>query len=209
MKAASIARGQGVSRRPWSNEDEAVLRGCYAHWLNTTLAGIFDRPAKAIGLKARKMGLKKSPELKAGQFQPGQVTWNAGRKGWHAGGRAAQTQFKRGQMPHNHKPVGHERVTKDGYLERKIAEPKTFSAVHVLVWEQVNGPLPAGHIVVFRPGMKTTDASAINAERLELITRAENMRRNSYLTRYPKEVADVIRLRGALNRKINNRSKRA
>ena len=195
---------------PWSAEDEAMLRGCYPHWLNTTLAEIFDRPAKAIGLKARKMGLKKSPELlqEAGRFERGHATWNAGRKGWKAGGRAPQTQFKRGHMPHNHRPVGHERVTKDGYLERKIAEPKTFRAVHVLVWEAAHGPVPAGHIAVFRPGMKTTKADLVTLDRLELITRAENMRRNSYLTRYPKEVADVIRLRGALNRKINNRSKK-
>jgi hypothetical protein len=63
--------------------------------------------------------------------------------------------------------------------------------------------------VVFHAGKRTNVGSLITIDRVELITRSENMRRNSYLTRYPKEVADVIRLRGALNRKINNRSKRA
>jgi len=35
------------------------------------------------------------------------------------------------------------------------------------------------------------------------------MRRNSYHTRYPKEVAQLIQLKGALNRKINRRSRQA
>jgi hypothetical protein len=47
----------------------------------------------------------------------------------------------------------------------------------------------------------------ITLGRLELISRAENMRRNSYHTRYPKEVAQLIQLRGALNRQINKRLK--
>jgi len=50
--------------------------------------------------------------------------------------------------------------------------------------------------------------SEITLDRVECISLAENMRRNSYLTRYPKEVADLIRLRGALNRKINTRERR-
>lgn len=198
-----------MNYRYWTAEEEAMLRGCYAHWSNASLGEVFGRKPKAIGLKARKMGLKKSQEMKTGQFTKGQRPWNAGRKGWKAGGRSSKTQFKPGHMPHNHKPVGHERVTKDGYLERKIAEPRTFRAVHVLVWEAVNGPVPKGHIVVFRTGLKTTDASAITPDRLELITRAENMRRNSYHNNYPKEVARLIQLKGALNRKIRNRSKQA
>lgn len=54
--------------------------------------------------------------------------------------------------------------------------------------------------------MHTTDPAAITADRLELVTRAENMARNT-LHRYPKEVAQLIQLRGALNRKINARTK--
>lgn len=66
----------------------------------------------------------------------------------------------------------------------------------------MNGPLPAGYIVVFADRNNRNFAPS----NLEAVTRAENMRRNSYLTRYPKDVADLIRMRGVLNRKINNRS---
>ena len=205
-----------MTGRPWSPEDEAVLCSCYGSWLNKTLAEIFNRPAKAIGLKARKMGLKKSPELRPGQFQAGHETWNRGAKGSTGNHpNCRRTQFKRGARTgaalHNYRPIGSELIDKDGNVLRKVSETgarrNDWRPVHVLVWEQTNGPVPAGFIVVFRPSMKTADASAITADRLELITRAENMRRNSYLTRYPKDVADLIRMRGVLNRKINNRSK--
>ena len=57
---------------------------------------------------------------------------------------------------------------------------------------------------MFKPGRKTTDPARITADGLELVTRAELMRRNSYHNNYPKEVALLIQLKGALNRKINN-----
>jgi hypothetical protein len=206
-----------MSRKAWSHEDEAALRGCYAHWLNTTLAEIFDRPAKAIGLKARKMGLRKAIDLKPGQFAQGQAPWNAGRKGWQAGGRARDTQFKKGCMAgaaqHNYVPIGSERISKDGYVERKVTDdPSMYPArrwvgVHRLVWESVHGQVPAGHVVVFREGKRTKVAAEITPESLELVSRAELMRRNSYHNNYPKDVALLIQLKGALNRKINNRSK--
>ncbi len=40
-------------------------------------------------------------------------------------------------------------------------------------------------------------------ENLELVARSELMRRNSYHTRYPKEIGRAIHLRGALVRRIN------
>lgn len=156
--------------------------------------------------------------MSSGQFEPGHATWNKGIKGStgnHPNCRKAwfQPGTVSGAAAQHRRPIGTEKIDKDGNLVRKVSETgqrrRDWRAVHALVWEAAHGPVPAGHIVVFRPGMKTTDASAITTDRLELITRAENMRRNSYLTNYPKEVADVIRLRGVLNRKINNRSKRA
>lgn len=63
--------------------------------------------------------------------------------------------------------------------------------------------MPAGHIAVFKPGMRITDAGLITIDRVECITLAENMRRNM-LHRYPKEIVRVIQLRGALNRRIRN-----
>lgn len=48
-------------------------------------------------------------------------------------------------------------------------------------------------------------ASEITIDRIELVTLEENMRRNSYHNRYPKEIGLAIQARGALVRKINRR----
>ncbi len=62
------------------------------------------------------------------------------------------TEFQKGHMPHNHKPVGTESLRSDGYVWVKIAEPKTWREKHVLIWEAVNGPRPAGHVIIFADG---------------------------------------------------------
>ena len=54
--------------------------------------------------------------------------------------------------------------------------------------------------------MHTTEPDQITADRVECITRAENMRRNTY-HRYGPEVAKLVQLRGAINRQIRKREK--
>ena len=126
--------------------------------------------------------------------------------------RVARTQFKP-RAPHesrNYRPIGSLRVSREGYLERKVSDDHPVPArrwvgVHRLVWEQAHGPVPPGHAVVFKPGRRTTVEAEITLDRLECITRADLMRRNSYHTNLPPEVARLVQLRGVLNRKINNR----
>lgn len=48
----------------------------------------------------------------------------------------------------------------------------------------------------------------VTPDSVELITRQELMKRNT-LHRYPKPIAQLIQLRGALNRQINKRDRRA
>lgn len=196
--------------RAWDNPDEVWLRQVYPHHANAVLASYFRRSAKAVGLKAHQMGLRKADDFHRVQFQPGHATWNAGRKGWQAGGRSIETQFKLGSRTgaanRNYRPVGSELIDKDGNVIRKVSETgqrrKDWRPVHVLAWEAVNGPLPAGHIVVFIDHNNRN----FTPSNLEAITRAENMRRNSRHNRYPPELNSLMHLRGVLNRKINHRS---
>lgn len=95
---------------------------------------------------------------RTGCFEKGLTPWNKGIKGYIG---ANATSFKKGQIPSNYKPLGFERVTRDGYIEIKIAEtnpytgfPERFRQKHVHVWEQAHGPVPKGHVVVFRDGDK-------------------------------------------------------
>ena len=147
----------------------------------------------------------------ATSFKKGNIPWN---KGIHfvSGGRSAETQFKKGQMSgaaqHNYVPIGTLRISRGGYyLERKMTDDpslvpvRRWEAVHRMVWQAAHGPIPDGHIVVFRPGMKTVVESEITIDRLECITRAENLRRNG-VWRDP-ELGKLYQLKGAIARQVN------
>ncbi len=142
---------------------------------------------------------------RTGFFEKGNVPHNKGRKGWQAGGNSSKTRFKKGIRPHTWVPVGSERFSKEGIRQRKVTDTgpsrRDWKSVHSLLWEEHYGPVPKGHIVVFRNG----DRADIRIDNLELITREENMRRNT-IHNLPEELADVCRLRGMLNRRIRERS---
>lgn len=212
-----------MTNRPWTDDDDALLRALAPDWPADMLTRVLRRTAAAINQRALRLGIRKSAEFLAthsqGRFRPGQPPANKGVRrppGW-APGRMRETQFRPGrkaELAHNYRPIGSLRVTRDGILERKTTDDPTlpparrWRAEHALAWEAAHGPIPAGHIVVFRPGCRTTDPAAITPSRLEIVTRAENMRRNSIHTRLPPAVVDLIRLRNALRRKINNRISR-
>lgn len=217
--------------KPWTEGELSTLRARYPDERAADVARALGRTVSQVYQAAQRHGLKKSEAFKASelsarirrgkrsaamastQFKKGQVPFNKGTH-FHAGGRSVETQFKKGEMrgaaQHNYVPIGSERISKDGYLERKVTDDhpvptRRWTAVHRIVWEAAHGPIPPGFIVVFKPGMRTKVADEITADKLELISRAENMRRNSYHNNYPKEVAQLIQLKGALNRKINRR----
>lgn len=223
-----------MTGRAWTAADDVTLIDRYPREPTSDVARDLGRTDRAVYMRAALHGLRKTEGYLASpssgrtrhgdtrglsaRFKPEHTTWNRGVKGSTGNHpNCRKSQFRKGERKgaaaHNYRPIGSELIDKDGTLLRKVSETgnrrRDWRPVHVLTWEDMRGPIPQGHIVVFRQGMKTTNAELITANRLEVITRAENMRRNSYLTRYPKEVADVIRLRGALNRKINNRSKKA
>ena len=112
---------------------------------------------------------------RTGQFAPGQEAHNKGMKGVCAPG-SEKGWFKkgerRGRANHLHKPIGTERVSKDGYLERKIHDGlpmhSRWRAVHLMNWEANHGPLPEGYALKCLNGNKM-DTRATN---WELVPRA-------------------------------------
>jgi hypothetical protein len=210
-------------KRAWTAKEDKALRGIYPRVSTSKLARQLDRSESSVYMRAYVLGIRKSAEYLASpdafrfrrgyhagwehRFKKGQTPANKGlrRRGWGPG-RMKETQFKKGTMPHNTRPVGSERVCKDGYLERKVAETgyirNDWRSVHVLTWEEANGPVPKGHAVVFKDGNK----KRIALENLELVSRAELMARNT-VHRLPKEIALAIQLTGALNRQIRKHEK--
>jgi hypothetical protein len=220
-----------ITRRPWGSLQDDLLRDLYADMPTVVLARVLEHSERAVYDRARKLGLRKSAEYLSSayagrlgrgcgrgagtRFAKGITPWNKGRKGWDSGGRSAETRFAKGRPAHearNYKPIGSLRISKDGYLERKVTDDpsiypaRRWVAVQRLVWEAAHGPVPAGHAVTFKPGRRTTDEAAITLDALELTSRADLMRRNT-LHNLPPEVTQLIQLRGALNRKIRNRTR--
>lgn len=93
--------------------------------------------------------------------------WTTGRKGFEKGqpspmkGRKLSDEHKaklsaswkpgerRGAAALNFLPIGAERLTDGGYLERKVRDdgPRSgrWKRVHIINWEEINGPVPEGH----------------------------------------------------------------
>lgn len=106
---------------------------------------------------------------RTGCFLKGQEPHNKGKPCQPGkGGRhpnARRSQFKKGNRPHNTQYLGHERVSKDGYVEISIDErnPHTgFERRYVLkhrwLWEKANGPVPEGYALKCLDGDKTNCA---------------------------------------------------
>jgi hypothetical protein len=214
-----------AGKRLWSKADDRLLRRLYPHQSTAAVATRLRRTVGAVYQRAQILGLAKSDAYlrsplagqfrpgshvgKAHQFLPGHVPANKGlrRPGWGPG-RMKAHQFKpgvrQGVAVRLYKPIGAERVSKDGYRERKVNDDlplqARWRAVHLLVWEAAHGPVPAGHAIVFVNG----DKADIRLDNLACIPRADLMRRNS-LHRLPPSLVQTIRLLGAVKRQIRRR----
>jgi len=192
--------GRQQHRQPWTPQQDKWLRELYPETSNRQIARVMGRKYSSIKNRGQALGLKKSPAYmareKPGCFKPGQKSWNKGIS-YQPGGRIKESQFRKGQMPHNTIPVGTEVVDSYGYRKRKIRDDapvgrayKNWRFVHVLEWEKHNGPLPAGYVVRFRDG----DQTNVSPDNLVAVSRAENavMNKMYQANDLPPEGFDVM-----------------
>lgn len=225
---------RGRNRLPWTADEDQTVRINFPMWPAFLIGHLVGRSATAVYQRAKALGIEKAPDhwrnpmahlwnstghpnSIAARIKPGSVPPNKGlRRPGYAPGRMAQTQFKKGRPAHearNYVPIGTEKIDpKRNAVVRKVTDDPTvfpvqrWQPVAKLVWEAANGPVPDSHVVRFRDGMKTLVSADITLDRLELVSLAENMRRNT-MYRYPPEVVAAIKKRGALNKVINRRLK--
>lgn len=215
-------------RKIWTDTDLQKLKAEYPHRQTKDIAADMQRSEVSIYGAASVHGLKKSEEFfkselsgriakgkglgKEFRFQKGQTAFNKGKK-WQdfmskeAQQRSRKTTFQKGNLPHNTKErngaisirFDAEAGRHHQWIRVKLGK---WVELHRYVWKKKHGRIPKGMCVAF----KDRDTMNCTIENLELITRKENMERNT-IHRYPAEMKDAIRTLGRLKSKITQYEK--
>lgn len=116
--------------------------------------------------------------------------------------RSKTTRYKKGNIPWTRKPIGTISKARDGYLWIKYRESRGnkgrdgWMQLHRYIWQQHNGPIPDGHIVIFLDGNRENCdirnlAAVSKAEHIEM-TRSELRSGDPDLTATGIAVAKLI-----------------
>lgn len=216
MKGARII--YSAEEMAWLEDNRLMLIGDYHREFCAAFARSDVSAANLHALRKRK-GWKTG---RTGQFEKGSKPVNKGktcppgRGGRHP--NAQKTQFRKGQLPHNTKFLGHERVSKDGYVEISIdaVNPHTgyerrYVLKHRHLWEEMHGPLPDDMCLKCRDGNKqNTDPSnweAIPRGVLPLLSARFGMRYDQAEPEVKPVIMTVARLKHAARRARTKRRK--
>lgn len=100
-----------------------------------------------------------------GRLEKCNVPHNKGVKGWTAPGSEKgwfRKGGRRGVATRLYKPIGTERLSKDGYVQRKVNDDlplqRRWRGVHLINWEAQHGPVPEGH------ALKCLDGNRLNTD---------------------------------------------
>lgn len=209
-----------MNRQFWTDEELKILTELYPKTTAKDIAERLNKKEGSVYYKAFVLGLKKDEDFKRetsrqmalkngsnSRFKKGLIPFNKGKKieeylPPEKIEKLKKTSFKKGNIPHNTKYDGYERISKDGYVEVRVA-PGKFVLKHRLIWEEHFGSIPKGKIIIFKDGDKTN----LDISNLEMIDREENAIRNNNLPGYPRELQKVDYLRVKLKNKIKNGKK--
>jgi HNH endonuclease len=235
----------------YSVDELEYLKKHYADMPTQEIADYLGRHKDRIIGKANQMGLRKSEAFfksgASGRMLFGSKLGEATRftkqcPGWNKGkkrkdyvknplilAKMEATQFKKGNVPHNRKPIATNRIADNGYIEIKVGafenHAENYQFKHRIVWEEANGKVPASYVVCFKDG----DKMNCDLSNLELVHRSELLRKNSLtdscivkknfrikepdlVNKIITEKQDLITLKRAslmLNEKINKRNEKA
>lgn len=153
---------------------------------------------------------KKNHKISSGldcRFKPGSIPANKGKPmSPETYEKCKATMFKKGSVPRNHMNIGEYTHTADGYLIRKVKETGTqrerFEFVHRAVWEEHNGPIPAGKMISFLDGNKDN----CSIENLFMTDKETNLEMNRRKLRFENpELTTIGEKVARLNVAIQNR----
>ena len=178
---------KGRSRTSWTPDMIKKMIKLFPSTLNCEIAQKLGLSESAVEAKAFKLGLRKTDEFRfflasKTMFRRGQVPVNKGKKmPSEVYRRCKASMFKKGNLPHNTKHDGALAIRWRG--SRPCEKPHWYIRLSLgkwqelqrFNWEQHNGPIPKGMCLWCLDG----DTLNIHPSNWELITMAENIRRNS------------------------------
>lgn len=193
----------------WTNEQKEFLKTHYPIHKRKSLLILFNQHFNLNITLNQLVACLKNNNIRSGRtgcYEKGSSPVNKGKK---FPGQINKTTFKKGNIPKNYKPVGFERVDKDGYVLIKVSDTgawhERWRHKHKVIWEEEYGPIPKGHVLIFLDRNKQN----IVVENLQLITQAQLARMNQNklfqtdpeLTKTGVVIADIYTRIGDLKRK--------
>lgn len=195
-----------TGRTTFTADQDAFIKDNYLTMPVKTIGRHIGKSYTGIMYRLKNMGLeipRHIVEARAEQsrFKMGHLSHNKGKRledfmSPEGIEKFKSTSFKPGHTPSNSKYDGHQRITKDGYIEVRVCKGN-YQLKQRLVWQQNNGPIPKGHVVTFKDGNKQNTALS----NLKLITMKQNMLNNS-LCQYPVQLQQTIKLINKINKQL-------
>lgn len=225
-KKPSVKRRRPSTRSRWTQEEVEILRDMYATHLASEVSKRLGRSVGSIYGMVEKLGIRKGADwknhpknksFKKGHtggwrtwYEKGMVSHNKGKKWDEYTSKEAQEKMRKSTFTKGHTPANsakdgdirqrYHKKDKRTYMYIRIA-PMKWEPLHRHNWVMANGPIPKSHKVMFK------DRNTLNCDldNLELISIADNMKRNSIHALYPEDIKQTILKLGHLKRIINGK----
>lgn len=205
---------QTSSKRSTSSPDiDRILKRDYLRVPIKRMATNIGRSQVFVRTRLRQLGLEIPSEItsahkRQSQHKPGHIPYNKGLKmSEELKQKVSHTFFKKGNLPHNTKE-------RDGVITVRSANKSKYKWIRLSIgnwqmyhqyrWQMYRGEIPPGHCLWFKNG-DTMDCRLSN---LELITRAENARRNRFkFMSQPEPIRKAQHLLNKITTKIKQHEK--
>lgn len=189
----------------YTDEMKQFILDNYKGRYNQELADLFNQKFNtnitSRMIKSYKANNKLNSGL-TGKFRKGQTPHNKGKKmPKEVYEKVKHTMFAKGNVPPNHRPVGSERISKDGYIEVKVAEPNKWRLKQRVVYEETKGKIPEGCPIIFLDGNKRN----FDIDNLRCITRSELLYLNCNGLNNSNEITETGILMARLDRAKNKK----
>lgn len=189
----------------YTDEMKQFILDNYKGRYNQELADLFNQKFNANITSRTIKSYKANNNLNSGltgKFRKGQTPHNKGKKmPKEVYEKVKHTMFAKGNVPPNHRPVGSERISKDGYIEVKVAEPNKWRLKQRVVYEEAKGKIPEGCTIIFLDGNKRN----FDIDNLRCITRSELLYLNCNGLNNSNEITETGILMARLDRAKNKK----